>query len=130
MLQSWCQIQRTTPSLRYVNFGPGHIQCIYSSAYSDFNIHLNGSALLLYISRQFYAGYTAHMVPNTAHIFQFTLCEMWSRQYPKYLLIRIFRLQYSTEGRSHAIGGISTIQCSLYCKLGANYSAYPPVYGI
>jgi hypothetical protein len=26
-----------------------------------------------------------------------------------------------------AIGGISTIQCSLYCKLGTKYSAHPPL---
>jgi hypothetical protein len=30
-----------------VNCGPGQMQSIYSSAYSDFNIHLNISALLL-----------------------------------------------------------------------------------
>jgi hypothetical protein len=47
ILQTWCQIQRTSSGLRYVNYGPGHIQCIYSSIYSDFNIHLNVSALLL-----------------------------------------------------------------------------------
>jgi hypothetical protein len=46
ILQTWCQIQRTSSGLRYVNYGPGHIQCIYSSIYSDFNIHLNVSALL------------------------------------------------------------------------------------
>jgi hypothetical protein len=38
--QTWCQIQRTSSSFRYVNCGPGHIQCIYSSAYLDFNIQL------------------------------------------------------------------------------------------
>jgi hypothetical protein len=40
ILQTWCQIQRTSSSLRYVNCGPGHIQGIYSSAYLGFNIHL------------------------------------------------------------------------------------------
>jgi hypothetical protein len=68
-----------------VNCGSGHIQCIYSSAYSDFNIHLNVSALLLYKSRQFNACYTANLVPDTAHIVQFTLCELWCRTYTKYL---------------------------------------------
>jgi hypothetical protein len=29
-----------------------------------------------------------------------------------------------------AIGGISTIQCALYCKLWAKYSAYPTVYAM
>jgi hypothetical protein len=56
-----------------------HIQCIYSSEYSGFNIQLNVSALVLEISRKFNARYTARLVPNTAHILQFTLCELWSR---------------------------------------------------
>jgi hypothetical protein len=55
ILQPWCQIQRTASSLRYLNCGPGHIQCIYSSTYSGFNIQLNVSALLLEISRQYTA---------------------------------------------------------------------------
>jgi hypothetical protein len=80
-LQIWCQIQRTSSSLRYVNYRRGHIQCIYSSAYWGFNIHLNVSALLLEISWQFNARDTAFLVPNTAHILQFTLCELWSRSY-------------------------------------------------
>jgi hypothetical protein len=39
--QTWCQIRRTSSSLRYVNCGPDHIQCNYSSVYSGFNIQLN-----------------------------------------------------------------------------------------
>jgi hypothetical protein len=66
ILKTWCQIQRTPSGLRYVNYGPRHIQCIYSSIYSDFNIHLNVSALLLYISRQFNERYSANLVPITA----------------------------------------------------------------
>jgi hypothetical protein len=62
-----------------------------NSIYSDFNIHLNVSAMLLHISRQFNARYTANLLPNTVHILQFMLCEMWSRPYPKYLQLRIFR---------------------------------------
>jgi hypothetical protein len=69
-------------------------------------------------------------MPNTAHILQFTLCELWSRPYTKYLQLRIFRPQYSAEGRSPAIGDISAIQCALYCKLWVKYSAYPPVYAM
>jgi hypothetical protein len=106
ILQTWCQIQLTSSGLRYVNCGPGHIQYIYSSIHSDFNIHLNVSALLLYISRQFNARYTAFLVPNTAHILQFTLCDLWSRPYTKYSPHRKFRLQYSSEGSSQAIRGI------------------------
>jgi hypothetical protein len=127
ILQTWCQIQRTSSGLRYVNYGPGHIECIYNSIYSDFNIHLNVSALLLYISRQFNARHTANLLPNTAYILQFMLFELWLRPYPKYLQLRIFRPWYSTVGSSPAIGGISTIQCAWYCILGAKYSAHPPV---
>jgi hypothetical protein len=128
ILQAWCQIQRTSSSLRYVNCGPGHIQCIYSSAYSDFNIQLNVSALLLEISRQFNERYTVNLVPNTAHILR--LCQLWSRPYTKNLQLRTFRFQYSAEGSYLAIGGISAIQWSLYCKHGAKYSAHPPVYAM
>jgi hypothetical protein len=130
ILQILCQIQSPSSGLRYVNCGPGHIQCIYSSAYSDFNVHLNVCALLLEKSRQFNARYTANLVPNTAHILPFTLCELWSRPYTKYLQLRVFRLQYSTERISAAIGDTSTMQCVLYCKLGAKYRAHPPVYAM
>jgi hypothetical protein len=127
ILQTWCQIQRTSSSLRYVNCGPGHIQCIYSSAYSDFNIHLNVSALLYEISRQFNARYTASLVPNTEHIAQFKLCEMWCGTYAKYLQLRMFMLQYSAVGMCAAIVDITSIQCALYCKLSAKYSPQSPV---
>jgi hypothetical protein len=62
-----------------VNCVSGHIQCNYSSAYTGFNIQLNVSALLLEISEQVNARYISSLVPNTAHILQFTLCELWSR---------------------------------------------------
>jgi hypothetical protein len=185
-LQIWCQIQRTSSISFYVNCGLGHIQYLYSSAHSCFNIELNVSALLLEISRQFneqytarlvpntghilqfklcvlwsryiqyyyssaYSGlniqlnvsallleisgqfsarYTAIMVPNTAHVLRFTLCELWTRIYTIHLQLRTFRIQYSSERICAAIGNISTIQCSLYCKFGAKYSAHPPVYAM
>jgi hypothetical protein len=90
ILQNWCQIQRTSSGLRYMNCVPGHIQCISSSIYSDFNIRLNVSELLLEISRQFNACYTTNLVTNTAHILQFSLCELWSRTYTMHLQLRIF----------------------------------------
>jgi hypothetical protein len=130
ILQTWCRIQRTSSSLRYLNRGPGHIQCIYTSAYSDFNVHLNVSALLLEISRQFNSPYTAHLVATTAHILRFTLCELWSRTYTMHLQLHIFSLQYSFERICPAIVHITTIQCSLYCKLGGKYSAHPAVYAV
>jgi hypothetical protein len=104
----------------YNAFTAPHIHC--------FNIQLNASALQLQISRQYNACYTTNMVPNTAHILQFSLCEQWSRTYTMYLQLRIFRPQYSTERICAAIGDITTIQCALYCKLCAKYSAHPPVY--
>jgi hypothetical protein len=93
VLQTGSQIQRTSSSLHYVNCGPGHMQCSYSSAYSGFNIQLNAFALILEICRQFNATYTANMVSNTAHIIQISLCVLWSRPYTMYLLLRIFRRQ-------------------------------------
>jgi hypothetical protein len=137
ILQTWCQIQRTSSSLRYLDCGPGHIQrnngstysgfniqlnvspplleiyrqfsvrytailvantahilqfrylncgpgrthCDYSSSFSGFNIQLRVSALILDMCRQFDAPYTANLEPNTAHILQITLCELWSRPY-------------------------------------------------
>jgi hypothetical protein len=74
ILQTWSQIKRTSSSLRNVKCGPGHMQCIYSSAYSV--------------------------------------------------------LQYSTERICAAIGDITTIQFMLYYKLGAKYSAHPPVFAM
>jgi hypothetical protein len=130
ILHSWCQIQRTSSSLRYATCGPGHIQCIYSSAYSVVNIRLNVSALLFEIYRYLHARYTANLVPNTEHILRFTLCERWSRQYTMYFQHRIFRLQCSAVGICAAIVHITTIQCALYCILGAKYSAHPPVYAL
>jgi hypothetical protein len=129
-LQTWCQIQRTPYSLRYVDCGPGNLQCIYSSAYSGFSIQLNVSALLLEVSRQFSARYTASMVPNTAQILQFTLCELWSRPYTMWLQLRLFRLQYSAERICAAVGDIPTCRGALYCKLHAKYSAHHPVYAM
>jgi hypothetical protein len=86
-----------------VDCGPGNLQCIYNSAYSGFSIKLNVSALLLEVSRQFSARYTASMVPNTAQILQFTLCDLWSRPYTMYLQLLLFKLQYSAERISAAI---------------------------
>jgi hypothetical protein len=39
-------------------------------------------------------------------------------------------LQYSAVGIGAAIGDITTIQCALYCNLGAKYSARSPVYAM
>jgi hypothetical protein len=104
ILQNWCQILRICPSLRYEDCGPGHIQCIYSSAYSVFSIKLNVSALLLEISRQFNARYTVNLVTHKAHMLQYTLSDMWSQPYTMNLQLLLFKLQYSAERISAAIG--------------------------
>jgi hypothetical protein len=130
ILQTLCQIQRTSSRLRYMYCGPGHIQWTYSSTYSGYNIQMNVYALLLEICRQFSDRYTANMVPNAAHILQFTLSELWSRTYTMNLQLHIFRLQYSTERTSAANRDMTRIQCALYCKLRAKYSAHPPDYAI
>jgi hypothetical protein len=69
-------------------------------------------------------------VPNTAHILQFTLFELWSQTSTMNLHLHVFRLQYSTKRISAAIGDMSTIQCALYWKLCAKYSTYPPDYAL
>jgi hypothetical protein len=69
-------------------------------------------------------------VSNTAHIVQFTLCWLWSRTYTKYLQLRIFMAQYSAEGICAAMVDFTWNQCALYSKLGAKYSAQPPVYAM
>jgi hypothetical protein len=81
ILQSWCHIQPTSSSIRYVNCGPDHIQWNDSSAYSGFNMQVKVSALIFEIYRQFNERYTANLVSHTAHIVQFTMCELWSRTY-------------------------------------------------
>jgi hypothetical protein len=113
-----------------VNSGAARIQCIYSSAYSILNIRLNVPALLLEICRYLHACYTANFVPNTEPILRFALCELWSRPYTLYFQQRIFGLQYSAVAICAAIVHITTIQCSLYCILGAKYCAHPPVYAM
>jgi hypothetical protein len=127
ILQTLCQIQRTTSRLRYLNYGPGHIQCTYSSTFSGFNIQLNVSSPLLEIYQQLNVRYTAISVPNTAHAPRFTLCLLWSRTYTMQLQLHIFRLQHSSERICGAIRDMSTIQCALYRKFGAIDSAHPPV---
>jgi hypothetical protein len=109
-LQIWSQIQRTWYSLRCVGCGPVHIQCNYSSAYSGSNIYLNLPVLLLEICRYVDARYTANLVTNTAHIPQFTLCQLWSRPYTKYLRLRVSGLEYSAVGIYAAIVDITTMQ--------------------
>jgi hypothetical protein len=130
ILLTWCQIQRTSSSLRYVNCGPGHIQSIFTTAYLGFNIQLKVAPLLLEVSRRFNEHYTAYLVAITAHILQLLLCEQWCRTYTMYLQLRIFNPEYSTEHICAAVGDMPIFACVLYCKLGAKYSAHSPVYAM
>jgi hypothetical protein len=130
VLQTLSQIQRVSSRLRYVNCGPGHIQGIYCSAYSVFNIPLKVGPMLLEVSRQYNERYTASSAPITAHILQLSLCELWSRTYTKYLQLLIVRPQYSTERTCVALRDIPILRCALYCKFGAKYSAHPSVYAM
>jgi hypothetical protein len=127
ILQTWCEIQRAPSSFRYVDCGPGHIECNYSYAYSGFNIQVNVSALPLEISRQFNVRYNANLVPNTANTLRVTLYELCSRTYTMHFQLHIFRLQNSIERICAAIRD-NTLQCPLYSKFGAKYSAHHPVY--
>jgi hypothetical protein len=130
ILQIWYQIQSPSSGLRYVNCGPGHIQCNYSYVYSGFNIRLNSSALLLEIFRHFDARYTANLVTNTAHILRFTLYVLWSRTCTTNLQLLIFRPQYSTERICAAIADIPTLGSALYCKFAVKYSGNLSVYAV
>jgi hypothetical protein len=127
ILHSWCQIQRTSPSLRYATCGPGHIQSIFSSAYLGFNIQLKVALLLFEVSRRFNKRNTANLVTITAHIRQVSLCDQWTRTYTMYIQLRIFNPEYSTQRICDAVGDMPIFACVLYCKLGAKYSSHPPV---
>jgi hypothetical protein len=113
VLKTWSQIQRTPSRLGYVNCGPGHIQWNDNTAYWVFNIQLIVSALLLEISRQFNERYTAILMPNTAHVPWFMLCQLWSRTYTMQLQLLTFRLQYSSVPVCAAIGDIPIFRCAL-----------------
>jgi hypothetical protein len=110
--------------------GPGHVQSIFRAAHLGFNIQLKVAPRQFQVSERFNGLYAANLVPNTAHILQLSLCELWSRSYTMHLLRRIFRLQYSAVGICAAIVHITSILCALYCKFWAKYSAYPPVYAM
>jgi hypothetical protein len=60
------------------------------------------------------------LVPNTAHILQFTQCVLWSRTYTKYLQLLIVRPQYSAERICAAIGDITTIHVRYTANLVPN----------
>jgi hypothetical protein len=89
ILQTLCQIQRISSILRYVNCGPGHIQCSKSSNIQGSIFKKRSSAaigLMSTIQRAFYCNVGA----NTEHILQFTLRELWSRTYTMHFQLRIF----------------------------------------
>jgi hypothetical protein len=108
ILQICCHTQGTITGLRYVNSGPRQIKYNYSSSYTRFNIQLYVSPRRLAVYRLIGACYTPHLLSNTEHNIRFTLCHLWPRPNPIQLHFLIFRLQYSIERISTAIGSLST----------------------
>jgi hypothetical protein len=124
------QIQAKYSRLRYVKSGPSQIQHNYSSSYAGINIQLDVSPLRLRVYRQIDPCYTSHLLPNTGHNIQFTLCQLWSRSNPIWVHMLMLSLQYSIERISAAIGRLSTIRCALYSTFVAKYRAQYPGYAI
>jgi hypothetical protein len=84
---------------------------IYMLQYSTERI----SAAIGYISRQFNARYTVNLVPNTAHVLQFTLCELWSRD---------IQWNYSSAYAGFNIQlNVSVLLLEIYRKFNACYTA-------
>ena len=118
-----CQIQRSSCSLRYFSTDSGQNQCNYCSGNSSLTILFKASPLLLVMCRQFDARYIPHMLPSTEHDIQFALCHVWSRSNPAYLYFCIFRIQYSIELFSAAIGDISEFRRALCSMLSNTWRA-------
>jgi hypothetical protein len=130
ILHSWCQILRTSSSLRYVNYGPGHIQYIllrtFRHQYSSERI----CAAIGNISTIQSSLYCKLGAKYSAHHPVYAMWTMKTGTYTKCFQHRIFSLQYSAVGICAAIVHITTIQCALYRILGAKYSAHPPVFAM
>jgi hypothetical protein len=122
------QIQHTCSCVHYVNSGPCQIQRYCSSAYSDFNIHLNISPLLLVICRQFNAHCIPHLLINTAHVIRLKLCQLCALSNPAYLQFSRFCPIYSFVRTSVTIGDMSTIRSALCSTFAAKYDASAPDY--
>jgi hypothetical protein len=130
MLQTWCQIQRTTSSFAlselwsrtYTMYLQLHIFRIPYSAECIFAVigDISTTQCALYCK----------LGANTAHNLRFALSELWSHTYTMNLQLLIFRLQYSTKRICAAFGDMSTIQCASHCIYCAKYSARPPVNAI
>jgi hypothetical protein len=70
-----------------------------------------------YVQRGEWSG---NLVSNTAHIVQFTLCDLCSRTYTKYIQLHIFMHLYSTVCICAAIVDITTINARYTANLVPN----------
>jgi hypothetical protein len=120
ILHTCCEVQGTAAVLCYVKSGPGKMQYCYNSSSSGCNIPLNVNPSMLVILLQFNARYTPQLLPNAAQILQITLSQHWSQSNKIYLQLLPFRLQYSIERISSAIGGLLKNRCVLYSTFAAN----------
>jgi hypothetical protein len=106
------------------------MQYSYNSSSSGCNNPLNVNPTMLVILLQFNARYTPHLQPNSAQILEITLCQIWSRPNPIYLLFFLCRHQHSIECISAAIGGLSTNCYVSYTTFAFKYRAQYPVYAM
>jgi hypothetical protein len=89
------QIQRTSACLCYVNSVPCQIYHNCRFGDSAGNIQLDVPPFPLEICREFGAGHAPHLLPDTAHVLLFTLCQLWSGSNPMLLQVCIFMFQLS-----------------------------------
>jgi hypothetical protein len=120
ILNICCQIQRPSAGFCYVNSGPCQILCNSSIPYIGLSIQLNVSPIPREICRPLDESCTPRLLPNTAHVILFTLCQLWSRSSRTLSQIGIYGHEYSIERTSVSIGDMSTIRCALYPHLLSN----------
>jgi hypothetical protein len=133
ILNICCQIERPTAGFCYVNSGPFQILCNSSIPYLGLSIQLNVSPIPLEICRPLDESCTPLdesctplLLPNTAHVILFTLCQLWSRSSRTLSQICIYGHEYSIERTSVSIRDMPTIRCALHPTFRASYSVSQP----
>jgi hypothetical protein len=126
ILNICCQIERPTAGFCYVNSGPFQILCNSSIPYLGLSIQLNVSPIPLEICRPLDESCTPLLLPNTAHVILFTLCQLWSRSSRTLSQICIYGHEYSIERTSVSIRDMPTIRCAFHSTFAANYSSHQP----
>jgi hypothetical protein len=102
----------TAPQIRALLFNWTYVRCYW--IYVD-----NSMGLILQTLCQ-----TQHPSSSLRYV------NLWARTYTMYLQLHIFRNQYSSKRICAAVGGISTIQCALSCKVCTKCTAHPPDYAM